>query len=79
MVPELNAHQKPKRLSWEEAAAFPLTFLTAWRMLVTKARVRPGESLLVIGIGGGVSLAALQIGKMLGLVVGVAPRGPPRS
>ncbi|MGE5188661.1 MAG: zinc-binding dehydrogenase [Gemmatimonadota bacterium] len=71
VVPAVNARPKPKGLSWEEAAAFPLTYLTAWRMLVTKARVRPGESLLVIGIGGGVSLAALQIAKALGLVVGV--------
>lgn len=71
VVPAVNAYPKPKGLSWEEAAAFPLAFLTAWRMLVTKARVKPGESLLVIGIGGGVSLAALQIAKMLGLVVGV--------
>ncbi len=71
VVPAANAYPKPTALSWEEAAAFPLAFLTAWRMLVTKARVKPGESLLVIGIGGGVSLAALQIAKMLGLVVGV--------
>ncbi|MGE5664843.1 MAG: zinc-binding dehydrogenase [Deltaproteobacteria bacterium] len=69
VVPAVNARPKPEALSWEEAAAFPLTYLTAWRMLVTKARVKPGESLLVIGIGGGVSIAALQIAKMLGLVV----------
>ncbi len=71
VVPAENACPKPQGLSWEEAAAFPLTFLTAWRMLVTKARARPGESILVVGIGGGVSLAALRIAKMLGLVVGV--------
>ncbi|MBI5418737.1 MAG: zinc-binding dehydrogenase [Deltaproteobacteria bacterium] len=71
VAPEANAYPKPKGLSWEEAAAFPLTFLTAWRMLVTKARVKPGESLLIIGIGGGVAVAALQIAKMLGLAVGV--------
>ncbi len=71
VLPAVNALPKPAGLSWEEAAAFPLTFLTAWRMLVTKARARPGESLLVIGIGGGVALAALQIAKALGLVVGV--------
>ncbi len=71
VVPELAACPKPKGLTWEESAAFPLTFLTAWRMLVSKARARPGESLLVIGIGGGVSLAALLIAKMLGLTVGV--------
>jgi NADPH:quinone reductase-like Zn-dependent oxidoreductase len=71
VAPEINAYPKPAGLAWEEAAAFPLTFLTAWRMLVTKARVRPGESLLVVGIGGGVALAALQIAKMLGLTVWV--------
>lgn len=71
VVPEVNVYPKPKELSWEEAAAFPLTFLTAWRMLVTKARAKPGESLLIIGIGGGVAVAALQIAKVLGLAVGV--------
>lgn len=71
VAPGINAWPKPEGLSWEEAAAFPLTFLTAWRMLVTKARVKPGESLLVVGIGGGVAVAALQIAKMLGLDVGV--------
>jgi NADPH:quinone reductase-like Zn-dependent oxidoreductase len=76
VVPERNAYPKPGDLSWEEAAAFPLTFLTAWRMLVTKAQARPGESLLVIGIGGGVSLAALRIAKRLGLTVGVTSGSP---
>lgn len=71
VAPEINAYPKPPALPWEESAAFPLTFLTAWRMLVSKAKARPGESLLIIGIGGGVSLAALRIGKMLGLTVGV--------
>jgi NADPH:quinone reductase-like Zn-dependent oxidoreductase len=69
LAPAVNAWPRPPSLSWEESAAFPLTFLTAWRMLVTKARVRPGESLLVIGIGGGVAVAALQIAKLLGLTV----------
>ena len=69
VAPAANAYPKPAPLSWEEAAAFPLTFLTAWRMLVSKARVRPGESLLIIGVGGGVALAALQIAKLLGLTV----------
>ncbi len=71
VAPEINAWPKPEGISWEEAAAFPLTFLTAWRMLVTKARVKPGESLLIVGIGGGVAVAALQIAKFLGLTVGV--------
>jgi NADPH:quinone reductase-like Zn-dependent oxidoreductase len=69
VAPALNAYPRPAALSWEEAAAFPLTFLTAWRMLVTKARVKPGESLLIIGIGGGVAVAALQIAKLLGMTV----------
>ena len=71
VVPEINACPKPPGLPWEEAAAFPLTFLTAWRMLVTKARARPGESLLIVGIGGGVAVAALQIAKILGMTVWV--------
>ncbi|GAB4373868.1 MAG: zinc-binding dehydrogenase [Deltaproteobacteria bacterium] len=76
VVPSINAYPKPTSLSFEESAAFPLTFLTAWRMLVTKARVRPGETMLILGIGGGVSLAALAIGKLLGLVVGVTSGSP---
>lgn len=69
VAPAANAYRKPPGLSWEEAAAFPLTFLTAWRMLVTKARIRPGETLLVVGVGSGVGVAALQIAKMAGLSV----------
>lgn len=57
---------KPVSLSWEEAAAFPLTFLTAWRMLTTRARVRADETVLVIGAGAGVSVAAILIGRHLG-------------
>jgi NADPH:quinone reductase-like Zn-dependent oxidoreductase len=53
-------------LSWAEAAAFSLVTLTAWRMLVTRARVKAGELVLVWGIGGGVSLAALRIAKLYG-------------
>src|SRR4029077_1888994 len=49
-----------------EAAAFSLVTLTAWRMIVTRAQVRPGETVLVWGIGGGVSLAALKIAKLKG-------------
>ncbi len=71
VVPEINAYPKPEVLTWEESAAFPLTFLTAWRMLVTKARAKPGDSILIVGIGGGVSLAAFQIAKLLGLTIGV--------
>jgi NADPH:quinone reductase-like Zn-dependent oxidoreductase len=57
---------KPASLTWEEAAAFPLTFLTAWRMLTTRARLRADETVLVIGAGAGVSVAAIQIARHLG-------------
>jgi NADPH:quinone reductase-like Zn-dependent oxidoreductase len=66
VLPEINLRPIPEGLSFEEAAAFPLVFLTAWRMVVTKARVQPGESVLILGIGGGVALAALQIAKLAG-------------
>jgi NADPH:quinone reductase-like Zn-dependent oxidoreductase len=56
----------PAHVGYEEAAAFVLTNMTAWRMLVTQARVRPGEDVLVIGVGGGVSSTAVQIAKLCG-------------
>jgi len=69
MVPEANLARVPALdppLTWAEAAAFSLVTLTAWRMVVTRARVQPGETVLVWGIGGGVSLAALGIAKLRG-------------
>jgi zinc-binding alcohol dehydrogenase/oxidoreductase len=65
-VPATNVHPIPDDLSFEEAAAFPLVFETAYRMLVTRAGLREGEWVLAWGIGGGVSTAALAIGKALG-------------
>src|SRR5207237_7652060 len=61
-----NVHRKPRGLSWEETAAFPLTFLTAWRMLTTRARLRPGEKVLVVGASAGVAVAAIRIARHLG-------------
>src|SRR5579859_2835729 len=61
-----NLFRKPAGLTWEQAAAFPLTFLTAWRMLTTRARVKPGETVLVVGAGAGVAVAGLAIAKHLG-------------
>jgi NADPH:quinone reductase-like Zn-dependent oxidoreductase len=61
-----NIFSKPAALSWSEAAAFPLTFLTAWRMLTTRARLRAGETVLVVGAGAGVAVAAISIAKHLG-------------
>ncbi len=57
---------KPSQLTWEEAAAFPLTFLTAWRMLVTRARLQPDETVLVVGAGAGVAVAAIAIARHIG-------------
>ena len=65
-VPATNVHPIPDELSFEEAAAFPLVFETAYRMLVTRAGLREGEWVLAWGIGGGVSTAALAIAKALG-------------
>jgi len=53
-------------ISWAEAAAFSLVTLTAWRMVVTRAQLQAGEWVLVWGIGGGVSLAALRIARLVG-------------
>ncbi len=69
VVPEHNVALVPScdpPLSWAEAAAFSLVTLTAWRMLVTRAAVQAGETVLVWGIGGGVSLAALRVAKLRG-------------
>ena len=57
---------RDSRLTFEEAAAVPLTFMTAWRMLKTRARLQVGQDVLIIGIGGGVAVAALQIAKAIG-------------
>src|SRR5207253_1151684 len=66
VMPEVNLRPIPEGLSFEEAAAFPLVFLTAWRMVVTKARVAPGETVLILGMGGAVAIAALQVAKHAG-------------
>ena len=65
-VPRANLVEKPASLSFEEAASFPLTFLTAWQMVVDKLGVRPGETVLVMAAGSGVGVAALQIAKLHG-------------
>lgn len=69
VVPEANVARIPRLeplLTWPEAAAFSLATLTAWRMVVTRAKVRAGEWVLVWGIGGGVALAAMRIAKLRG-------------
>jgi len=71
VVPDRNVAQIPAAMPWEVAAAFPLSTLTAWRMLKTRARLAAGELVLIWGAGGGISLAALQIARELGARVWV--------
>jgi len=75
-APAGNVMAIPEILSFESAAAFPLTFLTAWHMLVSRAGLRPGQDLLVLAGGSGVGSAAIQIGKLLGARV-IATAGSP--
>lgn len=65
-VPAANVVPRPDGMSATDAAAFPLTMLTAWQMLVRRARVAPGETVLVMAAGSGVGTAAIQIAKLLG-------------
>ena len=69
VVPAANLLPAPKNLSPVERAAIPLAFLTAWQMVVEKARVQPGETVLVHAAGSGVGSAALQIAKLFGAEV----------
>ncbi len=62
-LPAGNCFPIPPNYSFEEAAAFPLVFITIWRMLVTNAALKPGEHVLILGVGGGVASAALQLAK----------------
>ncbi len=63
--PEVNVIPIPGNLSFDEAAAVPLVFLTAWHMLMTRALLKPGEDVLVIGAGSGVGSAAIQVAKLI--------------
>ena len=65
-VPVENIVPIPDRIGFVEAAAFPLTFLTAWHMLVTRAELRPGETVLILAAGSGVGQAAIQVARAQG-------------
>lgn len=69
VVPDRNVLPYPEPLTWEDASAIPLCFLTAWQMVVRKGDVRPGQTVLVQAAGSGVSSAAIQLCKMLGAEV----------
>ena len=73
-LPGQNCFPIPAGYSFHQAAAFPLVFITLWRMVITNARLKPGETMLIIGIGGGVASAALQVAKQIGARVIVTSR-----
>jgi NADPH:quinone reductase-like Zn-dependent oxidoreductase len=66
VAPGVNVVPKPKNLSWVEAAALPLVLVTAWHMLVTRARVQPGEDVLIHAAGSGVGSLGIQIARLRG-------------
>jgi NADPH:quinone reductase-like Zn-dependent oxidoreductase len=66
VVPARNLFPIPEGLSFAQAAAFPLVYQTAWRMIVSRAAVRPGELVLIHGVGGGAAGAALEIALLAG-------------
>jgi len=69
VVPACNVLPYPGELEFPQAAAIPLTFQTAWQMLVDRARVRPGERVLILAAGSGVGAAGVQIAKLFGAEV----------
>lgn len=75
-VPARNAVPMPPGWTFAQAAALGVNHLTAWRMLMTQARLQPWETVLIFGIGGGVSLAGLQLAKAIGARVIVTSREP---
>src|SRR5690349_557825 len=78
-VPKGNLVPKPEALSFAEAACLPTAWLTAYRMLFVKAGVRPGDTVLVQGAGGGVASAAIVLGRQAGLRVWVTSRDSARG
>jgi len=68
-VPAVNIIPKPAKLNFFEAAAFPLTFLTSWHMLVRQCQVQPGDWVLVLAAGSGVGVAAIQMAKLFNATV----------
>jgi NADPH:quinone reductase-like Zn-dependent oxidoreductase len=79
VVPARNVFPIPEGLSFEQAAAFPLVYQTAWRMIVSRAAVRPGETVLIHGGGGGVGGATLEIALLAGARVFVTTSGEEKA
>jgi NADPH:quinone reductase-like Zn-dependent oxidoreductase len=74
VVPAANVLPKPPELDWTDAACLPTAWLTAYRMLFTQAGVRPGQTVLVQGAGGGVATAAIALARAAGLTVWATSR-----
>jgi NADPH:quinone reductase-like Zn-dependent oxidoreductase len=65
-LPAQNCFPMPAGFTFEEAAAFPLVYITLWRMLIPIAKLKLAETMLIIGIGGGVASASLQVARKIG-------------
>jgi NADPH:quinone reductase-like Zn-dependent oxidoreductase len=78
VVPDANVARVPEGMGWPAAAAFSLAALTSWRMLVSRAAVRPAETVLVWGAGGGVAQAAIAIARLAGATVIAASGSDPK-
>ena len=78
-MPRRNVHPLPESMPFAEGAAAPLVFQTAWRALRTVGGVQPGDRVAIVGAGGGVSTAAVQVAKLLGATVAVASRSPAKA
>lgn len=70
-LPRGNVFAAPKNARLSDVAALPVAYLTAWRMMFTKGGIEPGQKVLIFGVGGGVSLATLQLAKLVGAQVAV--------
>ena len=68
-LPEVNAVKIPENISYEEAAAASMTLMSSWHMLVGRAKIRPGQTVLVMGGGSGMGIFGIQIAKLFGCVV----------
>ncbi len=79
VVPARNVFPMPERLSFEQAAAFPLVYQTAWRMIITRGDVRPGQTVLIHGAGGGAGGAALEVAKLVGARVFATTSGEEKA
>ncbi len=66
VLPQVNVALRPREIGVDQAAAAPVVYMTAWQMLVRKARLEPGQDVLVMGAGSGVGTAAIQIAKLFG-------------